>query len=92
MAKRVILTTEVGRQAWVDCSSAGLPPVDPVYVRGPRGGLWRAVGPWTRHVDDRARWDMNLLTIIDLSAASVYVRPGRKVWTREEWVRRAAHQ
>lgn len=76
--KVAVILKAVSKQVWSDSSLDVLPPIDPYYVTGPRGGRYLAVPPWTRTVDETTRWDQNLVTVIDRSAGLRYIRPHLK--------------
>lgn len=80
--KRAIFLRDVSRQLWGIRSDLYLPPTDPTFVHGPRGGVYLAVGPWERTVTDDPRWDKNLLTVIDRSSSVRYLRPGSRLYRK----------
>lgn len=75
--QRVIVTTEVSRQAALADGLTVPPPPEPCYGIGPRGGRYLGIGPWRRVVTTEQGWARGTLTVADISTSARYVRPKR---------------
>lgn len=85
MTGRARQITPITREAFNDLGAnvVPLPPVD-WFVRGPRGGLYEAIGERTREIGQKnmleADWlaGRDVVYVIDSSQGVKYLRPGSK--------------